>query len=522
MNLLLNVFSMLGDAILTADENDSRVDSYHDDAAASSVKKNRLDGVSKLAWASNRSPAQYLIPDSVLSMQLTDTKLGGFKGAAGLTDEKSKTYTSIQKTVNGIPGRISHDDVRKLEAILDTEYMPFYLHDLRTNEIISFHAFIASLSDNYTANWESIDGYGRVDPIKIYRSTTRHIDMSFYIAALDPHDFDDMWMKINKLITLVYPQYTKGRSLDDGGQNKFVQPFSQLIGASPLVRIRLGDLFRSNYSRFALARLFGMADNDMKLDGEDIKFENSTKITDELNKLVKDAIKDTSNKFSISVVGWQENKDSGLGIGISTPTLNIDGDDLAYFYFTVEKSTDTSAVVKVNLYKASDLSSQDEKIDIQTLTKTLESLKKKYSNDVKRKVIDKTYTVPLSQLRLTSETLKKITKEKASSASTAINSIDTLSKFLDVEKNAIVKSFRSIQGKGLAGAIESINFDWYDKITWETVAPGFKAPKMCKVTLSFAPIHDISPGLDHMGYNRAPIYPVGNAMGQGFDPDKTD
>jgi len=527
----MNVFSTLGDAILTEEQNESKIDEYDDNVASSNVKKNRLTGISKLAWASNRSPASYLIPDSVLAMQLVDTKLGGFIGASGLTDPYSKTSTPII-TESGIPGRLSQDDVQKMESVLDAEYMPFYFHDLRTNEIISFHAFIASMSDNYTANWESIDGYGRVDPIKIYRSTARHIDISFYIAALDVNDFDDMWVKINKLITLVYPQYTKGRSMKEGTQTSFVQPFSQLIGASPLVRIRLGDLFRSNYSRFALARLFGAADNDMVLEGSPIKFGDSEKVLLKLNELTKKALKDSKSKFTLSVVGWGANVDAGgAGIGLKipiisgpsapdqAPTLNIDGNDLAYFYFNVQSSTDVSANVKVNLYSESELKSQNKNADVQTLKTTIKNLNKKYNSDdnIKQKVIDKVYTVPLSQLRLSSEALNNLMIEAGASAETATTSIKTLSDFLDVKNNAIVKSFHSVQGKGLAGAIESINFDWYDKVTWEIVAPGYKAPKMCKVTLAFAPIHDISPGLDHMGYNRAPIYPVGTAMGNKRD-----
>jgi hypothetical protein len=32
--------------------------------------------------------------------------------------------------------------------------------------------------------------------------------------------------------------------------------------------------------------------------------------------------------------------------------------------------------------------------------------------------------------------------------------------------------------------------------------------------MSFEPIHDIAPGLDHQGFNRAPLYPVGDLMGR--------
>ena len=30
--------------------------------------------------------------------------------------------------------------------------------------------------------------------------------------------------------------------------------------------------------------------------------------------------------------------------------------------------------------------------------------------------------------------------------------------------------------------------------------------------MTFKPVHDIAPGLDHLGYNRAPVYPVGDVM----------
>ena len=42
--------------------------------------------------------------------------------------------------------------------------------------------------------------------------------------------------------------------------------------------------------------------------------------------------------------------------------------------------------------------------------------------------------------------------------------------------------------------------------------PGNRAPRSCKIQMSFDPIHDIAPGLDSDGFNRAPIYPVGNVI----------
>jgi hypothetical protein len=86
--------------------------------------------------------------------------------------------------------------------------------------------------------------------------------------------------------------------------------------------------------------------------------------------------------------------------------------------------------------------------------------------------------------------------------------------FMNEENNALVKSFKETGGKGLAGVIESLSFDWYDRVLWETEIIGSKAPKMCKVSITFSPIHDISPGLDSNGYNRSAVYPVGSNEGK--------
>src|SRR6478609_2140530 len=564
----INIFTTLGDAVLSEDTYSkdvsgateagiySSVDAVDPNAPSANVKKNRIKkpndpsgNALKLAWASNRSPASYLIPESLATMALADTKLGGFRGPMGANDPDSRSYLVVQtdddRKANG--ARIPHAspdpqgvDVKKMEALLEAEYMPFYFHDIRTNEIISFQAFLASLNDDYTANWETVDGYGRVDPVKIYKSTARRIGMSFYVVATDKKDFDEMWMKLNKLVTLVYPQYTKGRLLTDGTNTTFVQPFSQLIGASPLIRIRLGDLFRSNYSRFALARLFGAGDGDMVLDGQPIKFQGAQKIVSDGTSaqqaidIITKAQNDSSSRYHLSSAGWASAMSSGISLSLpfgssgpsspdQAPSMRIDEGDLGYFEFTITgKLNDTMVAVSPAIVSANDLVNRYG-LDDDSARAQFATLNDKYNSDKSpaTRVVGgpSGYAVPMHALRLTPQSLNKAYAELPG-ISDAIQNIEQLSAFLDVEKNALVKSFRSIQGKGLGGVIETMGFDWYDKVTWE-IDPGSRAPKMCKVTIAFSPIHDISPGIDHLGYNRSPVYPVGNLMGQGFDPDKS-
>ena len=80
-----------------------------------------------------------------------------------------------------------------------------------------------------------------------------------------------------------------------------------------------------------------------------------------------------------------------------------------------------------------------------------------------------------------------------------------------LQTNAVVRSFESAGGRGLAGHITSLSLG-YDAAPWETRRLGSKAPMWVKVTMGFAPIHDIPPGMDADGFNRGAIYNVGKVM----------
>jgi hypothetical protein len=537
----LNVFSTLGDKILTDSDFDnisapgepvrrSSIDKLPDDVPSNVIGKNRMgDGKNlKLAWSSNRAPALYLLPNATLALQATTDNLGSFQSGIASEDADTRAQYYLlsndasKKNGNRIPvGKGSDNDndvtLRNMERALDAEYIPFYFHDVRTNEIIAFHAFLSSLSDDYTANYESSDGFGRVEPVKIYKSTVRKIGLSFYVAATSPADFKDMWVKINKLTTLIYPQYSEGRWLSDKDNNyAFTQPFSQMIAASPLVRLRLGNLLSTNYSRFALARLFGAT-----LGGDSVaQFGDSSGLDFDAGNQFKVPPEIIKSRTTPSEKTWfvtpgqiyDSASDAGKSNPLpsnqvpSAPRWKVD----AYadmIPVNVVSTTDDADVVavQVKMPDAAFFNSQGitDPARQAALTRAITNL---YNNDKDplNKIINQKFLVKSSELRPTQSTLKAI--NQASGAK--VTSLDSLSNFLDPEKNALVKSFKSAGGRGLAGFIDSMNFDWYDKVNWDD-RPGHKAPMMCKVTISFTPIHDISPGLDSQGYNRAPIYPVG-------------
>lgn len=527
----LNLFARLGDSALDVDESTSipvydgkrkysYSDSIKDDDPRASISKSRLlgdkivfndNGTHALAWSGRNSGVS--VGGNVFGTTLLvpnihyreASKLGysnsWFNTYATFVDGPSRAKMQLISGKNSTIHRINSDDVEKIERVLDGQYVPFYFHDLRTNEIISFHAFLTSLSDQFSPEWNESTGFGRVDQVYTYKSTKRKIQLGFVVAATSKEDFQDMWLKINKLVTLVYPQYTEGtRVTTDEGLTSFVQPFSQMYSASPIVRIRLGDLLRTNYSKFALARLFGATTEGFKIKGTsiDIKEDNGTTTLQDI--LLKDGKKKDLNgqKYfvhptNVHHVTYELDSDTNTSVFSNSFTKLCEGKTLT---------------VKVKKLKEFDDGTEKAEIEILSVGK-----------DPFKLNANKFY-ISTDMLNLNSfETLKKIEKEIKGDP-------QEYSNLFSPENNAIVKSFKSTGGRGLAGVINDLSFDFYENITWETgddsneySGIGSQAPKLCRISISFSPIHDIAPGIDHTGFNRAPVYPVGHPYPRS-DEDK--
>jgi len=231
-----------------------------------------------LAWAHRTMPSRYLTSNNFKDARTTFSTVQAHdanminKRSVSHDDNNTLTNTDLtalaeqwgdgNTTENN---RLTSDYVKHIEKNLDSEYCPFYFHDLRTNEILAFHAFISSISDGFSVDYNKVGGYGRMDDVHIYSKTSRNISLTFTLAATSPEDHEVMWYNINKLVSMCYPQYSDGRTVaigKDDLEQRFTVPFSQIQTASPLIRLRLGDLLKSNYSRFGLGRLFGLGKDE--------------------------------------------------------------------------------------------------------------------------------------------------------------------------------------------------------------------------------------------------------------------
>jgi hypothetical protein len=535
----LNIFAQIGDAFakmqpdidnsvigLDAGKKYSKMDSESDDQSESSIRKNRLNKTNKealkLAWASNRTPDKILV--SLRSAALSAL-------APSLNAGKLLTNDPLQKTrfiyaEDEAPARISTAEREKAEREFDAEYLPFYFHDLRTNEILGFHAFLTSLSDDYSVSYDSAEGIGRIDSIKTYKNTSRKIGLSFIVAATDTADFDSMWLKINKLTTMVYPQYTEGRKITIENNDTFTRPFSQLVSAAPMVRLRVGNLIASNYSKFNLAGIFGLTGKDASIGGKTAKGVGE-KYKETLEKLKNGELDKffykKGYKFTISlskplsqISDVEKAFDSNENIEEKTADPSKEQgflgnyDFSAYpglFYARIESEKNISAInyVAIKLVEVPVTGRPDSA-----------ALQRQYREEKERQslpdITTAIFLVPKDSLiEMFFDDKKSFNTDVFDSfgeAGTYAKNVQAFMNDAGENSNIIAKSFRSAGGKGLAGFIDSINFDWFNSTTWD-VDLGRKAPKMCKVTISFSPVHDISPGLDADGVNRAPIYPLG-------------
>ena len=96
-------------------------------------------------------------------------------------------------------------------------------------------------------------------------------------------------------------------------------------------------------------------------------------------------------------------------------------------------------------------------------------------------------------------------------ANSGLENNDILKSFNEfIKQGAVARSFEESGGRGLPGFVSSLSFSWIDNSTTWEVEPGARAPKVCEITISFDPVHDIAPGLDAQGFNRAPTYQVGS------------
>lgn len=95
---------------------------------------------------------------------------------------------------------------------------------------VSFVAFMDSYSDSFSQNFQQDQVFGRMDPIQSYQNTQRKLSLSWKLLAANEQEAETNMYNINRLTTLMYPDYTTGT-------NKHIQ-------RAPVMAIKYMNLVR--------------------------------------------------------------------------------------------------------------------------------------------------------------------------------------------------------------------------------------------------------------------------------------
>jgi hypothetical protein len=419
--------------------------------------------------------------------------------------------------------RLPIELVKEIENNLESEYMPFYFHDLRTNEILSFHAFIENISDSFSPEYNSASGFGRIDDVKSYVKTTRNINLTFIIAATSEADHDLMWFQVNKIVAMVYPQWSDAFEVasKDNKTSEFKYPFTQVPTASPLIRLRVGDVIKSNYSRTNLSRLHGIGDRDQdKGITDNKKKEEAQESIKELNTLIKRYNKAEKIFMKNKILGRFNKKNSKKLLNIEDASARIDQlqNVITKYYLQpgLYRTASSGLLDDLGLGGLTKPKMKSIKIDHEVL------IKNDFTKNLDFPVIEinegsykgSSVVADISKIRVLNP--DPLVKDKKDSSAFLKDTNKIMQPETDGKSNnPITRAYESGMSRGLAGFITNLDVG-YNESTWETSRIGSKAPMMVKINIGFSPIHDIPPGLDHNGMLRAPVYNVGRINNQFF------
>jgi hypothetical protein len=522
----LNVIAAIGDAALNEiDGSQAPSDGFSTRGAKG------ISDISNLLSGFSPTRIALLIPQSFANSAIVLQRTGNNSAIAGTVHLSALASSAVKD-------KISIEQVRELERQLDSDYFPFTIHDMRTNELLQFNSFLSDFKDGFSVDYSSETPYGRVDPVMSYKSTKRSINFSFYLVATNPTGHDFMWVQINKLTTLLYPQYSKGRLIEKAGSS-FRMPFSQVFTNSPMVRIRIGEIMTNNYSRFNIQRLFGTGEAS----GGRIVNEQFGELSDTFFKLINEDGKISLNLDSTladtSVTATEIFKQAILN---SAEIINyryktvFQPNDFVFLrrgvFVEAEEITQSSNGKRtINLGRRSaaktmiNVEANSRLRIVKRIPKVgnhpdLYQVKAATDNDNSNSVfIVDHHSLYLDAGPILTAQLASVYEEKSDVSAdpelglfsnTDFEAFSTAAaNFFAPENNPIVRSFENSMSQGLAGFITKMDMDYDISDSLFETTPGSRAPMGVKISIDFTPIHDIAPGLDADGMNRAPIYKVG-------------
>lgn len=83
-------------------------------------------------------------------------------------------------------------------------------------DYIQFRAFLESFNENYSAKWKSYNFVGNPEPFYNYDSFDRGVSLSFKIAAFKKEELKPIYVRLNALISQLFPDYKSNSTRSRG------------------------------------------------------------------------------------------------------------------------------------------------------------------------------------------------------------------------------------------------------------------------------------------------------------------
>ena len=114
------------------------------------------------------------------------------------------------------------------------EFFKIHIKHLATSNKVDFEGWVTEFADNFSSTWNETSVYGRMDPLATFQNTKRDIKLSFDVVSDSKEDARTNLIRINKLISFLYPVYEKSSR---GVQNT--------LNAAPLIGLKWTNLINN-------------------------------------------------------------------------------------------------------------------------------------------------------------------------------------------------------------------------------------------------------------------------------------
>lgn len=140
--------------------------------------------------------------------------------AKGVRNKQNPTFGSAYGTIEGTPlglDKINSLPIYRSEFVttdpIVNDFVKFRIAAIDNDSpnfktFMHFRAFLGSVSDAYSANWNGFNYLGRGEQFYTYGGFTRNISLSWTVAAQSKEELIPMYKKLNYLASTLAPDYS--------------------------------------------------------------------------------------------------------------------------------------------------------------------------------------------------------------------------------------------------------------------------------------------------------------------------